>query len=65
VYCFDADRGQCELIFDSPDFHDVQAVLAKPRNRPDGHSTVVTTTNDFGTLYGLNCYTTDAMRDGT
>jgi hypothetical protein len=64
VYCFDADRGQCELIFDSPDFHDVQAVLAKPRNRPDGHSTVVTTTNDFGTLYGLNCYTTDAMRDG-
>jgi hypothetical protein len=64
VFCYDADRGQCELIFDSPDFHDVQAVLAKPRNRPDGHSTVVTTTNDFGTFYGLNCYTTDTIRDG-
>lgn len=60
---FDADRGQAEPVFDSPDFHDVQAVLVKPRARPDGHSTVVTTTNDFGTFYGLNCYTADPMRE--
>lgn len=59
VFCFDADTGQCEPVFDSPDFHDLQAVLVKPRNRPDGHSTVVTTTNDFGTFYGLNCYDAD------
>jgi hypothetical protein len=63
VYCFDADRGQCDLVFDSPDFHDVQAVLVKPRSRPDGHSTVVTTADDFGTFYGLNCYTTDATHE--
>ena len=64
VFRFDADTGQAEPLFDTPDFHDVQAVLVKPRNRPDGHSTVVTTTDNFGTLYGLDCYTTDAARAG-
>ena len=64
VFRFDADTGRAEPVFDSPDFHDVQAVLAKSRNRPDGHSTVVTTADNFGTLYGLDCYTTDAARTG-
>jgi hypothetical protein len=59
VFCFDADQGQCELVFDSPDFHDVQAVFLKPRNRPDGHSTVVDTKFDSGIFYGLNCYDAD------
>jgi hypothetical protein len=63
ICSFNADDRQCEPVFDRPDFHEVQAVLIKPRNRPDGHSTVVTTTNEFGTFYGLNCYTADAMRE--
>jgi hypothetical protein len=63
VFSFDADTGRCESVFDSPEFHDVQAVLAKPRRQPDGHSTVVTTTNNFGTFYGLNCYTADPLRE--
>jgi hypothetical protein len=63
VFRFDAGQGQCEPVFDSPDFHEVQAVVAKPRNQPDGHSTVVNPKFDFGTFYGLNCYTADRMRE--
>jgi hypothetical protein len=60
VFCFDADQGRCERVFDSPDYHDVQAVVVRPRNRPDGHSTVVDTKLDSGIFYGLNCYDADA-----
>ena len=56
VFCFDVDRGSCELVFDSPDYHDVQAVALKCRNRPDGHSTVVDTKLNTGIFYGMNCY---------
>jgi hypothetical protein len=59
---FDADTARCQPVFDTPEFHEVQAVPLRPRARPDGHSTVVTTTNDYGTFYGLNCYTADPMR---
>lgn len=62
VFSFNAESRTCEPVFDSPEFHDVQAVIAKPRPRPDGHSTVVTTAGNFGTFYGMNCYTTDARR---
>ncbi len=64
VYCFDADTGKCEAVFENSGFHNVQAILAKARKRPDGHSTVVFMQADYGTLYGLNCYTTDALRSG-
>lgn len=64
VFAFDADTGACEPVFDSPEFHDVQATLAAPRPIPDGHSTVVTLAGDFGTFYGMNCYTTDTKRAG-
>jgi hypothetical protein len=60
VFFFDARTRECRLLFDSPDHHDVQAVALKPRNRPDGHSTVVNTRFNTGTFYGLNCY--DAER---
>lgn len=59
---FDADTGVCKPLFDSPDFHEVQAVPLRPRRMPDGRSTVVTTTNDTGVFYGLNCYTAEPMR---
>jgi hypothetical protein len=63
VFWFDANQGRCEPVFDDPEFHDIQAMLAQARRQPDGHSTVVTTTNNFGTFYGLNCYTADQMRE--
>ena len=56
IFVFDADTGRSDVVFDSPEFHDVQAVPVKPQPRPDGHSTVVTTTNTTGLFYGLNCY---------
>jgi hypothetical protein len=59
VFCFDADTRQCDPVFDSPDYHDVQAKLVRPRNRPDGHSTVVDTKLNTGLFYGLNCYDAD------
>jgi hypothetical protein len=59
VFWLDADQGRCEPVFDSPDYHDVQAVVVKPRHRPDGHSTVVDTKLDAGIFYGLNCYDAD------
>jgi hypothetical protein len=60
VFCFDADSGRCEPVFDSPDYHDVQAVALRPRPRPDGHSTVVDTKFDSGLFYGLNAYDAEA-----
>jgi hypothetical protein len=63
VVSMDLDRGQSEPVFDSPDYHDVQAVVVQPRKRPDGHSTVVNPKFNTGTFYGLNCYTADAMRE--
>lgn len=60
VFWFDADSGRCELVFDSAEYHDVQALVVRPRNRPDGHSTVVDTKFDSGIFYGLNCYDADA-----
>jgi hypothetical protein len=35
-------------------------VVLQPRNRPDGHSTVVDDKFDYGVFYGLNCYDADA-----
>ncbi len=62
VFRFDATSGRCDPIFDDPKFHDVQAAIAAPRQQPDGHSTVVTTADNYGALYGLNCYTTTPER---
>ena len=54
---FDADTGECETVFDSPDYHDVQAQVVRPRPWPDGHSTVVEPAKfTTGTLYAMNCY---------
>lgn len=61
---FDADTGATTPVYASKDQHAVQAVPVRPRPSPDGHSTVVTTNDNYGTLYGLDCYTTDAVRAG-
>jgi hypothetical protein len=60
IYHFDVDSGECAVLFDNPEYHDVQVVAIEPRARPDGHSTVVDPKFDFGVFYGLNCYDADA-----
>ena len=57
---FDTDTGECETLFDSPDYHDIQAQIVRPRPLPDGHSTVVEPDKyTTGIFYALNCYDTD------
>lgn len=57
VCLFEAGSRQCEPVFDSPDFHDVQAQAVRSRPLPDGHSTVVEPGKyTTGIIYGLNCY---------
>ncbi|MBK8478051.1 MAG: hypothetical protein IPL39_17630 [Opitutaceae bacterium] len=62
IFRFDATTGRCDPVFDDPKFHDVQASVVAPRQQPDGHSTVVTAADNYGALYGLNCYTTTPAR---
>jgi hypothetical protein len=62
IVSFDADTGKSETVFDSPEFHEVQAKVIRVRPQPDGRSTTVNPKVTTGTLYGLNCYTTDPPR---
>lgn len=59
LYVFDVQTGTCQPVFDTPQYHEVQAVAVQSRPRPDGHSTVVDPKYDTGIFYGLNCYDTD------
>ena len=59
VYRLDPNSGQFELIFDSPDYHDIQAKAVHPRGEPDGRSSVVTEDDPNGKLYCLNVYVCD------
>ena len=59
VYRLDPSSGQLELIFDSPDYHDVQAKAVYPRAEPDGRSSVVTEKDPDGRLYCLDVYISD------
>ncbi len=61
VFALDLDTGRAELVFDSPDFHDVQARILRPQPVPDGRSTVVNTDFNTGTLYALNLYEADEL----
>jgi hypothetical protein len=62
VYRLDPFTGRYELIFDSLDFHDIQANAVYPRPEPDGRSSVVTEEDHYGKLYCLNVYTSDLER---
>ncbi len=59
VYSFEPSTGQLELIFDSPDYHDVQAKVIRRRREPDGRSSVVTEKDPNGKLYCLDVYISD------
>ncbi|HSA00972.1 MAG TPA: hypothetical protein P5055_09575, partial [Candidatus Paceibacterota bacterium] len=70
VFLFDADQGKCDSVLDQPEYHEVQAIVLRPRNRPDGHSTVVNTKATNGVFYCLNAYDADErirphLRSGT
>jgi hypothetical protein len=59
VYRLDPVTGRCELIFDDPDYHDIQAKAVYPRLEPDGRSSVVTEEDQHGKFYCLNVYIND------
>ncbi|MHC4655605.1 MAG: HzsA-related protein [Planctomycetota bacterium] len=59
VYCLDPSNGELKLIFDDPDYHDIQAKAVHPRPEPDGRSSVVTEKDPHGRLYCLNVYISD------
>lgn len=59
VYCLDPSNGELKLIFDDPDYHDIQAKAVHPRPEPDGRSSVVTEKDPHGKLYCLNVYIND------
>ncbi|MBN2593792.1 MAG: hypothetical protein JXA81_09820, partial [Sedimentisphaerales bacterium] len=54
--------GKCEKIFDSPDYHDIQAKILHPRPEPDGRSSVVTEKDPNGKLYCLDVYISDLAK---
>jgi hypothetical protein len=61
---FDADTGASASVFASKEYDVVQAVPVRARRAPDGHSTVVTSNDNYATLYGLDAYSTDTARSG-
>jgi hypothetical protein len=62
VYRLDPSDGEMELIFDDPDFHDIQAKAVHPRPEPDGRSSVVTEKDPHGKLYCMNVYINDLKK---
>jgi len=62
VYRLDPSTGELELIFDTPEYHEIQAKMVYPRPEPDGRSSVVTEKEPNGKLYCLNVYISDLDR---
>jgi Tol biopolymer transport system component len=59
IYKLEPSTGQLELIFDSPDYHDIQAKIIYPSPEPDGRSSVVTEKDPYGKLYCLDVKISD------
>lgn len=59
VFCLDPSSGHLEMVFDSPEYHDVQAKAICPCPEPDAHSSVVTEKDPNGKLYCLDVYISD------
>jgi len=64
VYLLEPSSGKLEKIFDSPDYHDIQAKAVYPRPEPDGRSSVVTEKDPNGKLYCLDVYISDLTKLG-
>jgi hypothetical protein len=63
VYRFDVQASKTTLVFDDPEFDDVQARAVVARREPDGRSSSVIDTDPLGKLYCMNVYNNDS-RDG-
>lgn len=59
VFSLDPVSARRELIFDDPQYHDIQATIIHSRPEPDGRSSVVTEKDPNGKLYCLNVYISD------
>jgi Hydrazine synthase alpha subunit middle domain/WD40-like Beta Propeller Repeat len=59
IHRFNPDTRRTELIYDNPEYHDIQARLIAPREEPDGRASVVDETEPTGVLYCLSVYTND------
>ncbi|MCY2986336.1 MAG: hypothetical protein NTY19_00455 [Planctomycetota bacterium] len=59
VYRLDPLSKRLELIFDDPQWHDIQAKVIAPRAEPDGRSSSMNATDPLGKLYCLDVYTSD------
>ncbi len=64
LYRLDPQTGQCELVFDSPDYHEIQAKAVYQRSEPDGRSSVVTEKDPHGKLYCLSVNISDMAHLG-
>ncbi len=61
LYRLNPENGQCTQVYDSPDYHDIQAQALTARREPDGRSSVVTEKDPHGKLYCLNVNLSDVM----
>ncbi|MGJ5813993.1 hypothetical protein [Paludibaculum fermentans] len=59
LWRLDLATRQRTLVYDSPEFDEIQAKVVGPHEEPDGRGTVVETAARSGHLYCLNVYTSD------
>jgi hypothetical protein len=64
LYTLDLEAGECELVYDSPEYHEIQARPICERAEPDGRSSVVTEDDPYGKLYCMNAHLSD-FKDST
>jgi len=59
LYRLDPVTGQTTVLYDAPEYHDIQAHLVAERSVPDGRSSVVNEADPNGQLYVLNASISD------
>ncbi len=59
LYRMDPLTGQTSMLYDAPEYHDIQAHLVSPRPLPDGRSSIVNEADPNGQLYVLNSSISD------
>jgi hypothetical protein len=56
VCVLDPMDDEYEVIFDDPEYHDIQAKAVYAQRQPDGRSSIVKESDAYGKLYCLNVY---------
>ncbi len=62
IWLFDPETGRQELVFDDPNYHEIQPRAIAVRDVPDGRSSVVEEKYTTGKLYCLSIRTSDLPR---